>query len=194
MHRTGRYREMIWVGLVLLTIGIGLFITFTAYTSIAKLVGLQVVYGLGAGLLFETPIISIQNIVSQEDTATATATFGFPRNIATSVSLVLGGVVFQNGMDAQAPALRAAGLNSTIVEELSGAQAAASIEIIKTISDIAQRDAIKTAFARSFREAWIMYTVIAGLGLIAGGFIQQRSLREDHTETKTGMGNMSERT
>lgn len=97
IHQTGRYREIIWVGTLLMTIGLGLLIQFQTDTSIAEIVGFQLVAGIGAGLLFQPPLIAVQAMSSQADTATATGTLGFVRNIATSLSVVLGGIVFQNG-------------------------------------------------------------------------------------------------
>lgn len=193
MHQTGRYREVIWVGLIILTAGAGSFISFHASTSVGTLVGLQILCGCGAGFLFSAPVISIQNSVSQADTAAATATFGFLSNVATSVSIVAGGVVFQNGMNAQAGKLRSAGLSAAIVNDLSGGEAAANVEIVRTITNAAQQTTVKDAFAKSFRDMWIMYTCIAAIGLIAGCFVQQKVLRKEHTETKTGLQNMSER-
>lgn len=187
MHQTGRYREIIWAGLFFMTLGTGLYISFDTTTSIARLVGFELIGGIGCGLLFEAPIIAIQNTVSQKDNATATATYGSLRNVATSMSIVIGGVVFQNGMHARAASLRSTGLDESIVEALTGGQAAASVEIIGTIPDVVQRRAVQDAFAESLRNIWIMYTVIASVGLVAAAFIRQTDLSKEHTETKTGI-------
>ncbi|KAK0333385.1 hypothetical protein LTR91_020277 [Friedmanniomyces endolithicus] len=193
MHQTGRYREVMWAGVFLILIGTGLYISIGADTSIPKLVGFMLIGGSGCGLLFEAPVIAIQNTVSQADTATATAAFGMIRNIATSISIVLGGVIFQNSMAAQAEPLRRAGLSPTVVEALTNGQAAANAEIIGTIENIVQRDVVRHAFASSFRNMWIMYTCIAAVGLIAGAFIKQSHLSKEHTETRTGIQTMTER-
>ncbi|KAK5121878.1 hypothetical protein LTR85_004449 [Meristemomyces frigidus] len=192
MHQTGRYREIIWTGLFLMTLGTGLYITFDTDTSIGRLVGFELIGGVGCGLLFEAPIIAIQNTVSQKDTATATATYGSLRNVATSMSIVIGGVVFQNGMKARAATLRSTGLDESTVAAFSGGQAAASVEIIGTIQDDAQRRAVLDAFAGSLRNIWIMYTCIAAVGLVAAGFIKQTNLSKEHTETKTGIPQMED--
>ncbi|KAK1053175.1 hypothetical protein LTR74_016369 [Friedmanniomyces endolithicus] len=193
MHQTGRYREVMWAGVFLILIGTGLYISIGADTSIPKLVGFMIIGGSGCGLLFEAPVIAIQNTVSQADTATATAAFGMIRNIATSISIVLGGVIFQNSMDAQAERLRRAGLNPAVVAALTNGQAAANVEIIGTIENAVQRDVVRHAFASSFRNMWIMYTCIAAVGLIAGAFIKQGHLSKEHTETRTGIQEMTER-
>ncbi|KAK5116753.1 hypothetical protein LTR62_007427 [Meristemomyces frigidus] len=193
MHQTGRYREVMWAGAFLVTLGTGLYISFDADTSVAQLVGFMLIGGSGCGFLFEAPIISLQNTVSQADTATATATFGLLRNVATSVSIVIGGVVFQNGIDSQAGKLRAAGLSESLLYALSGSQAAANVDVIKIIADATQRRVVKQAFASSIRGMWIMYTCIAVIGLAAAPFCKQQHMSEEHTETRTGIEEMTKR-
>ncbi|MCJ1247364.1 hypothetical protein MMC30_004578 [Trapelia coarctata] len=187
IHRTGRYRELIWVGMTFLTIGNGLYIYFNATSSIAEIVIFELIAGSGAGLLFEPPLIALQALVSQDDTATATATLGFFRSLATSFSIVIGGVVFQNGMQLQIPKLRMAGLSADILQQLSGGDAVANVMVVSTISDPAQQMAVKEAFAFGLRNMWILYTCISAIGLLASGFIAKQALSKEHTETKTGV-------
>ena len=143
--------------------------------------------GIGAGLLFEPPLIALQALVSQDDTATATATLGFVRNLATSFSIVIGGVIFQNGMRLRIPELRAANLSANVIQELSGGDAAAHVMIVGTISDPAQKLAVKQAFAWSLRNMWILYTCTSACGVIASVFIAKQVLSKVHVETKTGI-------
>ena len=49
IHQTGRFREIIWIGTLLLTLGFGLFISFDATTSTPKAVCFLIVGGLGSG-------------------------------------------------------------------------------------------------------------------------------------------------
>ena len=193
IHRTGRYIELIWTGTTLMTLGMGLYISFGTETTVATIVGVQVVGGIGVALLFQAPMIAIQNTVSQAECAAATSTSGFIRNVATSLSLVLGGVVFQNSMAAQQPALAAAGLSEPVLQALSGYQAAAHVEIVQELPDTAQRHVVQEAFAFSLRNMFIMYTCVAGVAVLASAFIKHRNLSTEHTETKTGIENMTER-
>lgn len=193
IHQTGRYREVIWVGVTLMTLGTGLYIDFRTDTSVARVIGFEIIWGIGTALIFTSPMIAIQNTVSQADTAAATATLGFIRNLATSLSIVLGGVVFQNSMAARQSSLAAAGLGKSVLEALSGDQAAANVEIVKSILDAAQRHVVQDAFAWSLRNMFIMYTCMAAAAMVASAFIKQRHLRTEHTETKTGIQQLTER-
>ncbi|KAJ5164155.1 uncharacterized protein N7500_005985 [Penicillium coprophilum] len=187
IHRTGRYLELVWIGLVLMTIGNGLYINLGVGSSVGEIVGYQIISGLGAGFLFQTPIIAIQAMVSQEDTATATATIGFIRNMATAASIVIGGVVFQNSMGQKQSSLLASGMSDSMAAQMSGDSAAASIESIKFITDPAQLLAVREAFAWSLRNMWILYTCMSAVGVFFSVFILKTKLNKEHVETKTGL-------
>ena len=193
IHQTGRYRDIIWAGVTLMTLGTGLYISFRTDTSVSKIIGFEIIGGIGTALLFQAPTIAIQNTVSQADTSTATATLGLTRNLAASLSIVLGGVVFQNSMAARQSSLAVAGLSDSVLEALSGDQAAANVEIIKSIQDAAQRQVVQDAFAWSLRNMFMMYTCAAAVGMLASAFIKQRHLSTEHTETKTGVQQLTER-
>ncbi|KAK5104661.1 hypothetical protein LTS08_002552 [Lithohypha guttulata] len=187
IHRTGRYRELIWVGAFLLTLANGLFIMLDRDTSLGKFIGFTIIFGCGSGMLFEAPLIAIQSRSRQEDVATATSTFSFCRSIALSVSVIIGGVVFQNGMDAQSGNLSRAGLRAEAVEALSGKEAAANVALAGQLTDAMQRRAAERAFSWAMRNMWIMYTVLAFLGLLCGVFVGKAQLSRSHVETVTGI-------
>lgn len=188
IHRTGRYLELIWLGLILMTIGNGLYIHLDVSSSVGEIIGYQLLSGVGAGFLFQTPIIAIQATVSQDETATATATLGFIRNMATASSIVVGGVVFQNSMGRMKPSLLATGMSEGMAEKLTGESAAANIESIRDIRDKAQLLAVKEAFAWSMRNMWVLYTCMAGVGVFLSAFILRTRLNKEHVETVTGLG------
>ncbi|KAL6239341.1 hypothetical protein BDW75DRAFT_198752 [Aspergillus navahoensis] len=187
IHRTGRYQEVIWLGMALVLLGTGLFIDYNTSTSLGKIIGYQIISGFGCGLLFFPPLLALQSNIPTRDTATATATFGFVRNVAMALSVVLGGVVFQNSMRLKKGLLADVGLPSALQEDFTGAEAAANVLAVKDVADSLQRQAVKGAFAWSIRNIWILYTALAAVGLVASFFITQRHLSKEHVETKTGL-------
>jgi MFS family permease len=187
IHGTGRYLECIYIGTALVTIGNGLFIVFSASTSIGMLVGFQMVEGIGVGLLFEPPLIAVQSMVAQEDMATSTSTFTFVRMMGTCLSIVIDGVVFQNSMQLRKSNLQAAGLSTDLVEIFSGKNAAANVMLVRTLENPLQKMAVKEAFAWSMRNTWILNASIAFIGFVASFFVKQQHLTTEHTETVTGV-------
>jgi predicted MFS family arabinose efflux permease len=190
IHRTGRYRELIWAGVTLMTLATGLYIEFWTDTPLARIIGIELIGGAGTALLFQTPMLAIHNTVRQADVASATASLGFLRSLATSVSIVIGGVVFQNSISARHSTLAAAGLSESVLDALSGDHAAANVEIVKTISDATQRRVVQDAFAWSVRNIFILYTCVAAVTVVASVFIKQRHMSTEHTETKTGIAHL----
>lgn len=187
IHRTGKYLEVQWVGSALLTLGFGMLINLNATSPLSQIVGFQILAGLGSGLLFEPPLIALQAHVSQDDTATATATLSFIRNLGMSMSIVIGGVIFQNGMHIQSKNILSAGVPVDVANHFSNGDAAANVDKISTIADFAQKIAVKEAYAWSLRNLWILYTCISFVGLVATAFVAKRKLSKEHVETRTGL-------
>jgi MFS family permease len=189
IHRTGRYLELIYAGVILMTIGNGLYTLFSTKSSLAEIITFQIVAGLGAGLLFQAPLLALQALLPQDDIAMATSTLSFMRNLATSLSVVIGGVLFQNSMDIRVPSLSTPpiSLPSNITDLLVSGDAAANVFLVSVIQDPAQRAAVREAYAWSMRNMWIMYTGISALAVVASLFIKKHHLRKDHVETKTGI-------
>ncbi|RYP87629.1 hypothetical protein DL769_000488 [Monosporascus sp. CRB-8-3] len=192
IHRAGRYREIIWAGTAFMTLGTGLYIMFGTSTTLVHIIGFEIVGGIGVSLLFQTPVIAIQNNVNQADTASAISTLSFIRNLASSMSIVIGGMVFQNSMSAQHLSLATAGLNDTYLENFTGTEAAANVEIIQHIQDPTQRLAVQDAYASSIRNMFILYTSLSAVSVIASAFVKHRHMSTEHTETKTGIENMTD--
>ncbi|EFR05286.1 hypothetical protein MGYG_08297 [Nannizzia gypsea CBS 118893] len=187
IHRTGRYIEIIRVGTLLFALGIGLHIHFSERSFLAEVAGIETIAGISAGMLFDPPLLALQAMVSQDDTATATATFNLHQNIGSFMATVLGGVIFQNGMRMRTPALKDAGLPEAIIERLAGDAAAANVDVIKEISDLTQKIVVKRAFASSLRYIWILASCLAAIGALASLLVSKQVLNTEHVETETGI-------
>lgn len=84
-HRYSAYRELIWAGCFLMTLGTGLYIALSATSSIGMILSFEFIAGAGSGLLFQPVLVAIQVLAAQKDVATASATSGFVRNMAVSL-------------------------------------------------------------------------------------------------------------
>jgi hypothetical protein len=185
MKKTGRYREFIIAGLFFMCLGFGLFIDLKPYASWARIIIFQLIAGVGVGPNFQAPLVAFQANIRPSDMATATATFGFVRQLSTSMSVVLGTVIYQNVMKTQSSALIAA-IGEGRAAEISSSFAGASKSLIQSL-DQSQRDVVLGAFTHALSRMWIFYTAVAGLGLILSCFIVPRELSKSHTIQKTGL-------
>ncbi|KAG9242521.1 MFS multidrug transporter-like protein [Calycina marina] len=191
IKKTGNYLPPIWFGLIVMTLGTGLFIDLPLERIWSKIIIYQIIAGIGVGPNFQSPLIALQSSISPRDIATATATFGFVRNLSSSISVVIGGVVFQNQMNKKKATLTA-GLGPTLASELSGASAGSSVDIVEALPP-AQRAIARAAFNESLRMMWIVYVAFAALGLCISLLIRKNILKRDHTVTKTGLAAEEER-
>jgi hypothetical protein len=182
---TGRYLPPIWSGLTVMCLGFGLFVDLPVERNWTKIIIYQIVAGIGVGPNFQSPLIALQTMVKPRDIATATATFGFMRNLSTSISVVIGGVVFQNEMQKHYPSLLSS-LGVETANALSGGSAGASVGIVAQLPP-EQRAIARMAFSESLRIMWIMYVAFAALGVVISLFIGKHELSKEHNITKTGL-------
>ncbi|KAH0544171.1 hypothetical protein FGG08_001616 [Glutinoglossum americanum] len=169
IRKTGRYLEAIWFGMVVMTLGMGLLIDLPLVPSWPRIILYQVVAGIGAGPNFQAPLIALQSMISPRDIATATSTFGFTRNIGTSIAVVIGGVVFQNGMQDQVAGLRAS-LGDRTAALLSGGTAGANVRIVNSLPH-AKKAIAREAFRLALRKMWILFVGVSAFGMVASLFV-----------------------
>lgn len=127
----------------------------------------------------------------KRDIATATATFGFTRNLGSAISVVVGSVIFQNEMKAQQGSLRAS-LGEQTASSFGGGAAGANVGLINSLSG-PQKAIARDAFAQSLSKMWILYAVFGAVGLLISFLIGANVLDKHHEETKTGLDVEKER-
>ncbi len=168
-----------------MTVGFGLYIDLPAGPTWGRIFPFQIIAGIGVGPNFQAPLIALQTLVPPRDIATATATFGFIRNISTSISVVIGGVIFQNAMKKRESSLIAA-TNQQIGSELGGGGAGAATSVVKNLPEPG-RQMVRAEYVASLREMWIFFVCIAAAGLAVSLFIKKTTLSKSHEVTKTGL-------
>ena len=185
VKKTGAYLPPIWFGFFMMTLGYGLLVDLSAHSNWGKIIMYQVISGVGVGPLFQAPIIALQAHINPRDIGTATATLGFIRQLATSLSVVIGQVVFQNSMSAKTPQLVPI-LGPERAAALSGGEAGANTRVIDALPPL-QRDTVRVAFANSLQPMWVMYVCFSAVGLGVSFLIVRKTLSSRHEETRTGL-------
>ena len=186
IKKTGIYLLPIQIGLFLMTLGFGLFIDLPNHRGgWARVIIFQIIAGLGTGPNFQAPLIALQTGILPKDIATATATFGFVRNIATSISIVIGGVIFQNQMQKKTdPLVKALGPETG--NAISGGNAGSSTRVVANLPE-AQRLVAQKAYTDSLRTIWIFYVAVSAVGVATSLLISKRVLSKVHQQQKQGL-------
>lgn len=186
IKNTGQYLPPIWFGITVMTLGFGLFIDLPSTRhSWARIIIFQIIAGTGAGPNFQAPLIALQTKVHPKDIASATALFGFIRNLSTAMAVVIGGVIFQNGMNHREASLSVT-VGDRIAIELGGGGAGASTTLVQDLP-AGPREAASRAYTDSLKMMWVFFTSIAAVGVVVSLMIEKQKLSKLHSLQKTGL-------
>ena len=185
IRKTGRFLDCMYFGFFMLTLGNGLLINLEANSSIAKIMIYQLILGFGVGPLFQSPVIAIQSHVKPREIALATSTLAFVRQLATSISVVIGGVIYSSLMKKKRPELIAA-LGQNLGTQIGGGDAGALAAVVRTLPQPGRKVA-EVAFGQSLSKTWILYCIMAFLGLITVPLVAKKVLTTKWEENKTGL-------
>lgn len=185
IKKTGLFRPPIWFGLCMMTLGYGLFIDLDPTANWAKIIIFQIIAGIGVGPLFQSPLIALQSHVKGHDIAVATATFGFVRNLATAMSVVIGGVIVNNEITKHNAYLRTV-LGDQLADELTSSSFGSTTELVRRLTGD-RRDAVNEAYTSSLQKMWIFYTAFAAFGIFVSLFITKKELSKQHEKAVTGI-------
>ncbi|PQE13797.1 MFS multidrug transporter protein [Rutstroemia sp. NJR-2017a BVV2] len=163
--KTGRYRWSLWLGWALTTFGCGIMFRLDVDTPVVEWVFLLMTSGIGIGLLS----------CAVEDVAIAAGLFTFFRALGQTVGVAVGGVIFQNRMQANLSTYP----NLANLSGKYSLDAVALITHINTLSsDASETLQLKTAFANSIRVIWAVMCGFAGLGLIVTAGVEGYDLNQ----------------
>jgi EmrB/QacA subfamily drug resistance transporter len=96
--RTGRYKAIILLGVVLITVGEWLLTRMDASATQTQLTLAMVVVGAGIGLSLQQLLLVVQNDAAQRDLGVVTASSQFFRNVGATVGVAIFGTVMNNGL------------------------------------------------------------------------------------------------
>ncbi|KAJ5578556.1 uncharacterized protein N7459_007520 [Penicillium hispanicum] len=185
ISHTGRYRPPIYFGLVLTIIGHGLYINLQPYASWSRIIIFQIIAGWGLGPLFQAPIIAIFSLTKPADTASAAATVFFTRDIATAMSIVFGGVIFQSRIRAYKSDIEGV-VSPALAELITNGGATTASDQIRGLPDAA-RSLVRDRYNAALRTEWIFYTALGGAALLMSLGISKQLLSREHKINKTGL-------
>jgi hypothetical protein len=168
-----------------MVLAFGLFTRIDSSSTTVEICFFQIIAGIGTGTCYTSPVIAFHALVSAKDTAVATSTWGFIRNLSAAISVVIGGIVFQNGMESQGKLLSEQ-LGESISMQISGKVAAANIPILNDLPAV-QRSIARSAYATSLKQIWIVFTCTAAFALIVSLFITRTILSKIHQELRVGL-------
>ncbi|KAF4769465.1 hypothetical protein HAV15_008777 [Penicillium sp. str.  len=159
---TGSYRWAIWLGWAFSTVGLGLMCLIKVDTSMVGWIFLNIVPGLGLGILFPSLGYAVQASADPENLAIAVAMFSFFRALGQAIGVAVGGVVFQNRMFTNISRYSAL----APMAEAYSKDAAGLVQVIKAMADGADKANLKEAFTDSLRTVWIVCCGVSAVAMV----------------------------
>ncbi|KAH9847856.1 Mfs1.2 [Lenzites betulinus] len=154
------YRPQHYLGWAIFMIGMGVFTTLDADAPRAHAIGMPVLLGAGAGILFAVTYFPVLSPLPVSENAHALAFFAFCRSFAGIWGIAIGATVLQNELQKRLPAEFLAELGTGV--DLSYA----AIPQIRLLPN-PLRDEVRRAFGESLSVVWQVMTGILGIGFLA---------------------------
>ncbi|KAJ5301766.1 hypothetical protein N7508_006629 [Penicillium antarcticum] len=170
MTKIGRYRWAVWSDWMITVLGLGLLVLLETDRSIAQWVCLNLVPGIGLGLVITSMGYGIQAASSSENLPIAVAMFSFFRALGQALGVAIGEAIFQNRMEANLPKYH---IPQDLVH-LYIKNAASAVVAIKSIKNDHIKLSIQQAYTDSLRTVWISCCAIATCSFLLTVLIQHQ--------------------
>jgi hypothetical protein len=160
---TGKYRGFTWAGWALTVMGLGLLTLLKTGTSTPAWIFLNLVSGLGTGMLFSAMALAVQAASTNENMAYAVTLFSFFRGFGQTVGVAIGGTIFQNQVKKEILKRPLIAANATQWAQ----DASALVPILKSMSDGPTKLQLQEAYVDANKMIWIVICALSGAAFLA---------------------------
>ncbi|KAG0329290.1 hypothetical protein BG004_002366 [Podila humilis] len=169
LKRVKDLRYFIWVGLAVMTLGVGLFILNDVDTPVGRQIGFVLIMGLGQGLIFQNAMLACQEVAPEKEIAVVTALFGFFDSIGGAIGVALSAAAFNNAL------IKNIGKMSEEMQSI-----AAEHRVIDDMSAVeGLPSGIKTEVLKAYAEAFqFLFTVLTPI--LGSVFLMSLFIRRQH--------------
>lgn len=179
--RTGKYRWALWSGWTITTLGTGLLYLLDVHTSTVSWIFLNIVPGVGCGVLFSAFGSAVPASAPHKDMAFAVTFMSFFRTFGQSIGVAVGGTIFQNQLNHKLLSIESL---APLANQYS-TDAASLIQVLKTMPDDQVRTDLVQAYADSLKMIWAVMCGLAFLGLVSSIPVKAYTLTS-RIDTKQG--------
>jgi MFS family permease len=150
--KSGRYWPFLLISPLLLSVGGGLLYTVTVDTSNARLIGFQILYGVGAGGALTNTLMAIQAEFASEPEmiAQGTSVVSFTQLLGGVVGIAIAGTVFSNQLRSNIASIPGGGISPEIAEIV-----VASVTVIQTLPD-GLKGTVINAYVQALRPIFLI--------------------------------------
>jgi hypothetical protein len=170
ISKFGHYMPLVFVSVVLSSIGAGLILMLEPGTGAGDWIGFQILYGFGIGCALSIPQIAVQTVLSLKDIPTGLAVIGFFQNFGPAIMLSAGNNVLNERLLEYIGALGIEGLDTPAVVR-AGATA------IRKVVPVEHLGSVVGAYNMAIRKTFEVALIMSCLSLVGGVFMEWRSVK-----------------
>ena len=168
--RIGHFREFMWAGWIVSTVGLGLFLRLMAHTRTWYWALIFALFGLGMGMVLSSVNFATQANAKLRDAGRAAAMYAFMRSLGMAVGVAVSGSVFQNLM---AQKLGHLGLKTNIAKN---AESYVAVLRVLEVTNPSAAAAVLSAYLHGFWGVFLLMTGLSGLGLMLSACVKHQVL------------------
>jgi EmrB/QacA subfamily drug resistance transporter len=197
LSRTGRYRILLIVGLVIMTVGMYMLAQMNVHSNRGEATRDMIVVGIGLGFTMPIMFLVALNTVSHEMLGVTTSTIQFMRSVGATLGVALMGSLLngrlQSELVSQTPPAVTQNVPAPLLQRLQDPQILVVPDIMKKVHEAflglgGQGQqlydqallATKTALAMGITYAFLVGTAITLGALVLGIFLKEVPLRETY--------------
>ncbi|OTA52369.1 MFS general substrate transporter [Hypoxylon sp. EC38] len=174
IYRIGYYTPFMIIGVCIMAVGAGLLFTLQVDTSVAKLVGYQILYGFGLGWVTQMPNLAAQTVLPKPDIPIGTSLMFFSQLLSGTIFVSVGQNVLDNQLKQRLSSLP--GFSPEMIQN-SG---------ITTLTNMSAstKETVLIAYNESLRRVFLVGLIIVCITLLGGLAMEWRSVKKDTTQQK----------
>ena len=185
LSKFGRYKPILVFCFALIVVGFGIFTLLDENSSTGAWVGFQVLESFGAGFGMGAMLPALLALLTDKDTALATATWGFMRSFGVMWGVAIAGTIYTT----RAAQLAGSGAisDTAVATEFmaGGAYGAAEVHFLDSLSAQTRAQVISVQ-STALQRSWQVAIAFGAVGLIAAAVMKQVPLRKEN-DTDFGM-------
>jgi fucose permease len=175
---TGKYKELLVAGFVLMAVGMGLFTMLDDRTNTVRWVVYQVVLALGSGISLIATLPAVLASLPESDVATATATWAFLRSFGSIWGVSIPSAIFNTRFTDLVGRIASPQLRSVLVG--GGAYQLATKAFMESLDDTPVVKAqVVSVYVDSLKLVWQVGIAFAALGVPLSLLLRSLALRNE---------------
>ncbi|KAJ6149873.1 hypothetical protein N7471_001072 [Penicillium samsonianum] len=160
-----------------ISLGAGLFTTFSINIGTGKWIGYQIIYGLGMGLAAQTPVMVAQNVLDLADIPIGSGIVMFVQTMAGAILTAVAQSLFINHLDRNIEKTHVSGIDTSKI--MSG-----GVTTLTKGLHGADKTTILNAFNKAMVDMWLLPLALCCISIIGALTVERRKIRGHEKETK----------